>query len=68
MNYCPIKKFNLGIANNFESSSAYADAILSIYNLNKEEYNLLCENAIEAAKHYDYQVLTNRFVAALKTI
>jgi len=68
MNYCPIKKFNLGIAQNFESSSAYANAILSIYNLNKEEYDLLCQNAAEAAKHYDYQVLTNKFVAALQTI
>jgi glycosyltransferase involved in cell wall biosynthesis len=68
MNYCPIKKFNLGIAQNFESSSAYANAILSIYNLNKEEYSLLCQNASEAAKHYDYQVLTNKFVAALQTI
>lgn len=68
MNYCPIKKFNLGIAQNFESSSAYADAILSIYNLKQEDYNLLCQNAADAAKHYDYQVLTNKFVAALQTI
>jgi hypothetical protein len=68
MNYCPIKKYNLGIAQNFESSSAYANAILSIYNLNKEEYSILCQNAAEAAKHYDYKVLTNKFVAALQTI
>jgi glycosyltransferase involved in cell wall biosynthesis len=68
MNYCPIKKFNLGIAQNFETSSAYADAIRSIYHLNKEEYDTLCQNASQAAKHYDYKVLTDKFIAALNTI
>jgi glycosyltransferase involved in cell wall biosynthesis len=68
MNFCPINKFNLGVAQNFETSFEYADAILSIYNLKKEEYDRLCHNALEAAKHYDYQLLTNKFVAALKTI
>jgi glycosyltransferase involved in cell wall biosynthesis len=68
MKYCPIKQFNLGIAQHFENSSAYANAILSIYYLDKKEYEQLCDNASEAAKHYDYQVLTNKFVAALNTI
>jgi glycosyltransferase involved in cell wall biosynthesis len=68
MSYCPIKKFNLGVAQNFESSFSYADAILSIYNLDKERYNILCKNAADAAKHYDYQLLTNKFVEALQTI
>jgi glycosyltransferase involved in cell wall biosynthesis len=62
MSYCPINKFNLGIAKNFKNAKEYSEAILSIYNMSREEYNQLCENAILAAKEYDYEYLTAKYI------
>lgn len=66
MGYCPIKKFNLGIAKEFKSSEEYANAILSIKNLTHEKYNELCNNAKNTAKLYDYKFLTDKFAELLK--
>jgi hypothetical protein len=63
MAYCPIKKFNLGIAKDFENASEYSEAILGIYNMSKEEYNELCTNATLASKTYDYEYLTDKYIS-----
>jgi glycosyltransferase involved in cell wall biosynthesis len=62
MNYCPIKKYNLGIAKEFEDSKSYADAIASFYLMDKLEYEKMCINARKAAEDYDYSNLTKKFV------
>lgn len=62
MNFCPIKKYNLGIAKDFKDSKSYADAIASFYEMNNSEYNEICINARNASKDYDYRILTNNFV------
>ena len=62
MAYCPINKFNLGIAKNFKNAKEYSEAILGIYNMSRKEYNQLCNNAILTAKKYDYEYLTNKYV------
>jgi glycosyltransferase involved in cell wall biosynthesis len=62
MAYCPIKKFNIGIAKNFKSAEEYAQAILEIYSLPKIVYNTLCNNALTASKEYDYEHLTNKYI------
>lgn len=63
MAYCPINKFNLGIAKDFKNALEYSEAILSIYNMSKEQYNELCNNAILASKTYDYEYLTNKYIS-----
>ena len=58
MGHCMITKHNLGIAKKFRSSDEYADAILSISKLSKRDYNVLCTNAQNLAKNFDYKILS----------
>jgi glycosyltransferase involved in cell wall biosynthesis len=68
MNYCPITKFNIGIAEDFKDSKEYADAILSFYQMGKDEYNTLCINARNASENYDYKLLTEKYVELINGI
>lgn len=61
MGYCPITKYNLGIAKDFKDSDEYADAILSFANMDSEKYSKICNNARKAAEYYDYEKLTLDF-------
>lgn len=61
MGYCPITKYNLGIAQDFKSSSEYANAILSFAEMDSSKYATICKNSIIAAKNYDYKKLTANF-------
>lgn len=60
MMYCLINKFNLGIAKEFNSNEEYAEAILSLVNLDQTSYTEMCERAQKAAKKFDYIALTER--------
>lgn len=66
MAYCPITKYNIGIANEFQSAEEYAEAILSLVDLPKAEYEAMCLRAKEAAKHYDYEYLTSKIIEILE--
>lgn len=68
MSYCPIKKFNIGIAEDFKDSKEYAEAILSFYQMNKDEYNTLCINSRNASENYDYKFLTEKYVELINGI
>ena len=68
MNYCPIEKFNIGIAEEFKDSKKYAEAIISFYKMDKEEYNTICANAMSASENYDYKLLTARYVELINRI
>lgn len=68
MNYCPINKFNIGIAEEFKNSKEYADAILSFYKMDKNEYNTICVNARKASENYDYKLLTEKYVELINKI
>ncbi|MDM8160294.1 glycosyltransferase family 4 protein [Labilibaculum sp. K2S] len=65
MAYCPVTKFNLGIAKNFDSSREYADAILSFVDMESKMYNYICNNARQASENYDYRKLTTDFIKLL---
>lgn len=62
MAYCPITKFNIGIAKEFQSPEEYAQAILSLVDKPKTEYDAMCMRAKEAAKQYDYEYLTSKMI------
>jgi len=68
MNYCPIEKFNIGIAEEFKDSKEYANAILSFYKMNKKEYTTICSNARKASENYDYELLTTRYIELINRI
>jgi glycosyltransferase involved in cell wall biosynthesis len=61
MNFCPITKYNIGTAQDFESPVEYANAILSFAKMNKKDYDEMCVRARNAAKNYDYEKLTLDF-------
>lgn len=61
MGYCPITKFNLGIAKEFKNPKEYANAILTFFNMDSEKYLELCNNSLKASKDYDYKNLTLKF-------
>ena len=62
VNYCLVSKYNLGVAKDFENSEAYAEAILSISQLDRITYNAMCERVKEVAKQFDYQVLSGKLI------
>ncbi|MFA9192782.1 glycosyltransferase family 4 protein [Flavobacterium sp. FBOR7N2.3] len=61
MGYCPITKYNIGIAKDFKSASEYATTILSFAEMDANEYEKICNNARNAAEYYDYKKLTINF-------
>lgn len=61
MGYCPITKYNIGIAKDFKSASEYSEAILSFAEMDSFEYETICNNSRNAAKYYDYKKLTANF-------
>lgn len=68
MNYCPITKYNIGIAESFSDSKSYAEAILSFFNLSNSDYSAMCERSRNAAFNYDYKLLTQRFIDVLNKL
>lgn len=55
-----IEDNNLGVARDIETPQEFADAIRSIAELPKEEYDAMCERVREVAKKFDYKVLAAR--------
>lgn len=62
MMYCPIKKYNLGIARQFHSDREYADSILSLLNLEHDEYKKMSERMQKVVEEYDYKILTQKLI------
>ena len=61
MGYCPITKYNLGIAKNFKNPEEYAKAIMSFVKMDSYQYSAICNNARNLASNYDYKKLTLDF-------
>ena len=62
--YDILKRYNCGITVEGGNAEKLADGILKIYALSKKDYEEYCENALKAAKDYDFKKLT----AKLKNI
>lgn len=58
----PVKEYNLGVSDTFKNSQEYANAILKIYNLPKQEYDAMCERVNNVAKLYDYPILCEKIL------
>ena len=61
MPYSEIKRYNLGVDEQFATAKQYADAIESFYSMPKEEYNSMCERVKEVSKRYDTEYLNRKF-------
>ncbi len=60
VNYDIIEKNHCGISLDSQESKDIAKAIMQIYNLPKEEYEQMCDNAKQGVKEYDYKILTQK--------
>lgn len=55
-----IEECNLGVSREMETPEEFAEAIRSIAELPKDEYDAMCERVKEVAKRFDYKVLAAR--------
>lgn len=60
MGYSPIEKYGCGISLKKDTSDDLAIAISDVYHMSPELYNSMGENAVAAAKDFDYENLTNK--------
>ena len=58
--YDMLEEYKCGITVKGGSPEALVEGILKFYNMPKEEYNVYCENALKAAKDFDFKVLTDK--------
>lgn len=68
INYDLIAQHGLGISANFRTAEAYAEAILSLVRMDKENYVELGLRARKVASTFDYEVLTDRLVSVLESV
>lgn len=61
MRYSPIRERYLGVDKDFSDSKEYAEAILEIYNMPRNEYATMCQRVIETAKEFDMAELCKKF-------
>ena len=66
VNYDLIKHYNCGISLSEQTPQAISEGILKIYNMSEDEYNSLCINARNAAKDFDYSILTDKLEEAMR--
>lgn len=66
--YCIIKKYNIGVSRDIDTAEEYANAILSIKNMNEKDYNDMCGRVKDAAKTLDYKVLSETLVSSLNEV
>jgi glycosyltransferase involved in cell wall biosynthesis len=64
----PILDHQLGVAATFKTAAEYAEAILSLVQMDAKDYAAMGERARKVASMYDYKVLTERLVSVLETV
>ena len=55
-----IEDNNIGVAHDIDTPQEFADAIRSIAELPKEEYEAMCKRVRKVAEKFDYKVLAAR--------
>ena len=68
MGYDIIEKYNAGISLSNQSEESIGDAIISIANMNKDEYLNMSNNARKAAQDYDFKVLKKKLIDIIEEI
>ena len=66
LNYSDIERYNLGIDADLDTPEKYAEAIRSIANLPKEEYEAMCVRVKETARKFDYDVLAKKLIEVIE--
>lgn len=63
-----IEDNNLGVAHDIVTPQEFAEAIRSIAELPKEEYDAMCERVREVAKRFDYKVLAAQELEIIESL
>jgi glycosyltransferase involved in cell wall biosynthesis len=58
--YDMLEKYNCGITVKGGSAESLAEGILKFYYMPEQEYNIYCQNALNAAEDFDFKVLTDK--------
>ncbi len=66
--YNLIDRYQCGISENLFTGEEYAEAVLKLYNLPKEEYDRMCANARQAACDFDFKNLTEKLRSVIESI
>lgn len=67
MMYCPVKRYGIGIAKEFPNTQEYANAILSLVEMEKTEYDKMCSRARKSAENFDYKFLVDKLETLINT-
>lgn len=65
MGYCLLQKYHCGKVAEAETLDAYVKAIREIKMLSPQEYDELCQNALCAARDFDYKNLSRALLAVI---
>ncbi|CAM4161343.1 glycosyltransferase family 4 protein [Lederbergia lenta] len=68
MGYCPLKKYNCGISVETDKPEDLAKAIMQIYDMPKESYIQMSENAKLGAEDFDYKKLTKKLITVMENV
>lgn len=66
--YSDILEHQIGVCHDMKDEQEYADAIRSILDMPKDEYDDICKRARVAAKEYDYPYLTQKMVKIIELL
>jgi glycosyltransferase involved in cell wall biosynthesis len=68
MGYSPIEKYQCGLSLEEDTPECLAKNILKIYELSKDSYYKMSENAKNGAKDFDYEILTRKLISVLESL
>lgn len=68
ISYSPITQYQCGVARDLFSAEDYANAILEVYHLSAASYTEMCNASREAAKEYDFKLLTEKLVGVIDSL
>ncbi len=66
--YSDIIEHKIGVCRDMNDEKEYADAIRSILDMPKEQYDSMCERAREASKAYDYPFLAKQMAEVINVL
>lgn len=68
MGYDIIERYNAGISLGSQTPQSIGKAVISISEMEEDQYQVLSKNAREAAKEYDFTVLTDKLIDIIESV
>ena len=68
MGHSLIAECHCGVELDNQNVDTLANAIMNMYNLPKDDYDKMCRNAREAAKNYDFDILTQKLIEVINYV